>query len=314
MLMDKQIAIGAYIGGSHFICAAVNTSKGEVIPGTYFKGMINNDASSGLILTIFSTYLKKTIDAVGRDAILGVGCSTPGPFDYQNGIANFAGVPKYERLSGVNITMDFRKRLGLNESVPIRFINDAIGFALGEEWVRKGQKYTSYIAIMLDEGFGSAFLRNGIPVIKGDAVPRKGVVYNLPYKQGIADDYFSTRGILKAYKQAGGSDFNRVSSLANIAHSDRRIQQIFNDFGNNLAEFLLPIFNKFHADVCVFGGSISDNFNLFGTSFKKYLEQNGCSINVVVSGSQDISFILGASKLLVNQHWLKFAPILPDLD
>lgn len=314
MLLDKQIAIGAYIGGSHFICAAVNTIKGEIVPGTYFKGMINNDASSGLILTIFSTYLKKTIDAVGRDTILGIGCSTPGPFDYQNGIANFVGVPKYERLNGVNITMDLRKRLGLNDAIPIRFINDAIGFALGEDWARKGHKYASSIAIMLDEGFGSAFLRNGMPIIKGDTIPHKGVVYNLPYKQGIADDYFSTRGILNTYKQLGGSNFNRVASLANIAHSDRKIQQIFNDFGYNLAEFLLPIFRKFHADVCVFGGSISDHFNLFGASLRKYLVQNGQAINIEVSGSQDNSFILGASKLLVDQQWLKLAPILPDLD
>ncbi|RPH34085.1 MAG: ROK family protein [Bacteroidales bacterium] len=312
--MNKQIAIGAFISGSHFSCAAVDINKREIIPNTYFKGMVENNASAGLILMLWSAYLKKTIDVVGKENIIGIGCSIPGPFDYLNGIARFKGVPKFEELNGVNIAKDFKKRLGLEENTPIRFINDAIGFALGEDWTRKTKSFSSSIAIMLDDGFGSAFLRNGIPVIKGDTVPPKGVIYNIPYKKGVADDYFSTRGILNAYKEAGGMEFNKISSLVSIFNSDKKIPLIFNDFGYRLAEFLLPIFKNFHAETCVFGGEISDNFKLFSTSFNNYLEQNHFSINVEISGSKDNSFILGASTLLIEQYWVKLAPIIPELD
>lgn len=312
--MSKQVVIGAFIGGNRFSCAAVDVNKKEIVPNTYFKSMIMSDASAGLILMLWTNYLKKTLDVVGKDNVIGIGCSMPGPFDYFNGIARFEGVPKLNELKGMNIGKEFRKRLGLDEKIPVRFINDAIGFALGEDWVRKNSGSSNLVTIMIDDGFGSAFLRNGIPVISGNTVPSKGIVYNIPYKNGIADDYFSIRGLLNAYKGAGGLEFSKIASLVNILHSDVKIQQIFNDFGHHLAEFLLPIYKRFNADTCIFGGEVSEHFNHFSSAFNSYLEQNNYSIRVEISSSKDNSFIMGGAKLLVEQHWTKLLPIIPELD
>lgn len=312
--MSKNVAIGAFIGGNRFACAAVDVDKKEIIPNTYFKSMIMSDASAGLILMLWTNYLKKTLDVVGKENVIGIGCSMPGPFDYLNGIARFDGVPKLNELKGMNIAKEFKKRLGLDEKIPVRFINDAIGFALGEEWARKNGSSSNLITIMIDDGFGSAFLRNGVPVISGATVPPKGIVYNIHYKNGIADDYFSNRGLLNAYKAVGGLEFSKISSLVSIINTDIKIQQLFNDFGLHLAEFLLPIYRKFNAETCIFGGEVSEHFKHFGAAFNNYLEQNKYSIKIEISNSKDNSFILGGAKLIVEQHWAKLLPIVPELD
>ena len=310
--MKKNIAIGAFIGGSHIACAAIDIEKKVIIPDSYFKGLVESNSSAGLILTLWSTYLKKSISVVGKENIIGIACSMPGPFDYANGIAIFEGVPKYEGLKGMNISNEFRKRLNLDEHIKIRFINDAIGFALGENWTGRAKGFSSSIAIMIGDGFGSAFLKNGVPVIDSNTVPPKGTVYNIPFEDGIADDYFSSRGILNSYKKNGGAEFKKVNSLVNLP-GDKKVQQVFNDFGYRLAEFLMPIFKKFQAEVCVFGGKISEHFNLFGVTFKKYLAENNYSITIEISELGDHSFILGAARLLVDEHWTRLEPIISKL-
>ena len=67
-------------------------------------------------------------------------------------------------------------------------------------------KAVNSLSITLGTGFGSAFISNRIPIVDGPLVPRLGCVYHLPYRDGIADDYFSTRGLLGRYKKLTGKE------------------------------------------------------------------------------------------------------------
>ena len=66
------------------------------------------------------------------------------------------------------------------------------------------QKQKKSLSITLGTGFGSAFISDRIPIVDGPLVPKIGCVYHLPYRDGIADDYFSTRGLLGRYKKHYG--------------------------------------------------------------------------------------------------------------
>ena len=75
-------------------------------------------------------------------------------------------------------------------------MNDASSFAVGEAWAGSASKFDRSLSITLGTGFGSAFISNRIPIVDGPLVPKLGCIYHLPYRDGIADDYFSTRGLL----------------------------------------------------------------------------------------------------------------------
>ncbi len=311
--MKKNIAIGAFIGGNYIACAAVDLTTRKIIQGTSFKASVENFSSSGLILSLWTSCLKKAISIVDVANLAGIGFSIPGPFDYKNGIGKFAGVPKFEKLNGINVQNEIRRNLELPKDIEIRFINDAIGFALGEDWAGKTVKHHTCMAIMIGEGFGSAFIRNSIPIIKGETVPTKGVVYNIPYNSGIADDYFSSRGLLNAYLAKGGMKFTDVKSLFKFSENDNNAKSVINDFGRNLAAFLLPIYKKFGAEVCVMGGSVAMHFPLFESSFNAFIQTQNSTMNVKVADVDDDSFILGGASLLIEDKWIDLLPILPEL-
>ena len=313
--MEKKYAIGVHIGGNHISCAAVDLENRMIVPGSYYRGLSENNSSSGLILLLWATYIRKSIQAVGEENVIGIGFSMPGPFDYLNGIADFRGVPKYEDLTGIDISKNIENQLFLKSKVNIRYINDAIGFALGENWAGLSAGKESSVAVILGEGFGSAFIRNNMPVISGENVPPKGIVYNLSYKGKLAEETFSRRGLLNNLNDITDQKFRTIKAIANLAKIDPKIKSVFKNFGSELAEFMSPILTRFKPDICILGGEFSECFDLFSGNFKNGLsEKVPHPIEVLCTQELDYTFILGAAYLMLDQPWEKLCPILPQLD
>lgn len=311
--IKKNIAIGVHIGGKGVKCAAVDLESKEIIAGSHFESGVDKDAQARHIVTMWSMQIKKSISAINPDHLAGIGIVIPGPFDYANGIADFKGVPKYEELGGTNITEEISKRLGLKEPVPIRYINDAIGFSIGGDWGESQNSFKKVISIMIGEGFGSAFMNNGTAVISGSSVPPRGVVYNLPLEGKIAEEYFSVRGLMSRYKAMGESSLN-IRTLMASAKSKKPAQELFADMGEKLGEFLTPIVKKFGADAVVFTDEVGSELHLFEEALKKQLENNSLRPHLMVPDSNYESFILGGARLIDEKFWKSIENILPDLD
>ena len=209
--MTQRLAIGVDIGGSHISCAACNLTDKKYLPETHSENELDNHASADEIIGIWAQTIQETIQKSGMNEITGIGFAMPGPFDYARGIALFdEGVKKYENLYGLNVADTLRKKMNLPENFPVRFINDAMAFAIAEDWIGKSSGSKRSLAITLGTGFGSAFLSHHIPVVSGDEVPAFGYVYHLPVETGNADDYFSTRGLLGRYKSKTGQSLSGV--------------------------------------------------------------------------------------------------------
>ncbi|MBM3419732.1 MAG: ROK family protein, partial [Bacteroidetes bacterium] len=192
--MNQPIAIGTDIGGSHITCAAVNLLTGNILSETVTGRPVDNKEQAFRIVAEWAACVGETISKLpGGVEPAGIGFAMPGPFDYVNGIALFRGVTKYENLYGFNIADAIRSSLGFGEEFPVRFMNDATSFAMGEAWAGKSATVSRSVAITLGTGFGSAFIADKTPVVEGEQVPRLGCLYHLPFGNSIADAYFSTR-------------------------------------------------------------------------------------------------------------------------
>lgn len=309
--MDRNIAIGADIGGSHITCAAVDMNTGDVQKNTIAERAVDNKAQAAKIISVWSEAVEESMSGVPSGSIKGIGFAMPGPFDYVKGISYIKGVAKYENLYGINVGDAIGSTLGIAGTVPVRFINDASAFAVGEAWAGSAKGYSRSVSITFGTGFGSAFIADKIPVCDGPQVPRIGCVYHLPYKEGIADDYFSTRWFLGQYKILTGKDLSGVKELASGAAEGRVVDDLFNEFGENSARFLAPWLKKFDAEILVIGGNISHAYDRFGMIFETTLKDNNWNGAVALSKLKEDAALIGSAYLFNDRFWKDVQHALP---
>jgi len=309
--MTKHLAIGVDIGGSHISCAAIDLDARQYLPETFAESELDNHASANDILDIWASTINQTIQKAGAENVAGIGFAMPGPFDYANGIAWFdEGVKKYENLYGLNVADAMREKLNFPASFPVRFINDAAAFAIAEDWIGKSAGTNRSLAITLGTGFGSAFLHNHLPVVSGNEVPALGYVYHLPFENGNADDYFSTRGLLGRFEQRTGQQLSGVKELAVLSGKHQIANELFTDFGYQLGVFLKPLLENFGAEVLVIGGNISNAFSLFGPSLLSHFEKNNVHTRVEISDLKETASMIGSAVLADENYYQKLKPIL----
>jgi glucokinase len=309
--MNKNIAIGADIGGSHITTAAIDLVTGKILRETVAGRDVDNQASAASIISTWSEALLESISKTSPERVKGIGFAMPSPFDYVNGICYIKGVAKYENLYGVNIGEAISRSLGTGSDLLIRFMNDASSFAVGEAVNGRSKNVSRSLAITLGTGFGSAFVADKIPIVDGPLVPKLGCVFHLPYRDGIADDYFSTRGLVGRYKKATGKDVTGVKQLAQLFHTDSFVQELFIDFGINLGLFLVPWLKKFEAGMLVIGGNISNAYNLFGSHLEATLKEHDCSVESALSELKEDAALLGCTYLLDDGFWESVQHALP---
>jgi len=308
----KRFAIGSDIGGSHISCALVDMFEGHIMADSHTEKDIDNKADAENILNGWAEALQETISKVGADNVAGVGFAMPGPFAYDKGIAMFdASVAKFEKLYQVDVAKELALRLGLD--VPFRFMNDASAFAVGEAWLGEASKEDKSVSVTLGTGFGSAFIEDGAPVVEAEGVPPMGCVWHLPFKDGIADDYFSTRWYIARWEEVSGEKVNGVKPVADHAKTEEKAQAIFTEFGTNLGTFLGPWLKSFGADKLVIGGNVTGAYNLFGPAFEAVLKQQGVNTKIVLSGLKEDAAIIGSARMIDPEFFEKVKPVLPKM-
>jgi len=90
--MDKNIAIGTDIGGSHISCAAIDLVTGKIIKDTLSGKSVDNQAPADVIIDTWSQAISEILVKVPVEKVKGIGFAMPGPFDYVKGICYIRGV------------------------------------------------------------------------------------------------------------------------------------------------------------------------------------------------------------------------------
>ena len=229
----------------------------------------------------------------------------PGPLDYKNGISAIFGVSKFNKLMGLDIRNGLHTFLGLPDNISINFINDAFAFGIGEAWMGKGIGKERIVAITLGTGFGSAFLHNGVPIVKGKTVPQYGYIYHVPFKGEIAEEFISARWFIARYYAITGRKTSGVMQIAAEALENNDIKQLFYDFGENMAIILAPWLRKFDAEMLIIGGNISGASNLFLPSFNETIRKKKLVLKVSVSELKENAAFIGCGRLADPQFYHK---------
>ncbi len=308
----KRYAIGADIGGSHMSCALFDLFEMKIIDAHKAEMDINNKAEASEILNNWALVISKILAVVNEDDLEGIAFAMPGPFNYADGIAMFnEQVDKFEKLYGVNVGDEIKKRIRLD--VPIRFINDAVAFAVGESWVGAARDTNKNVALTLGTGFGSAFINEGLPAVKGAGVPLHGCVWHLPFSNSIADDYFSTRWFQFRWEELTGEKIKGAKCVVDKLETDKNAQKIFDEYGTNMANFIGSWLKDFSADTLILGGNISRAYSHFSSAFQQKLQEQDVAVKVAISTLKEDAAIIGCCRLLEPRYYNEIKPLLSQI-
>ncbi len=309
--MQNPLSIGVDIGGTHITCAAVEIREGRLLEETFSRITYQHDAPVEVIFQRWADALNNTISKVNASQLAGIGFAIPGPFDYRSGTSKMQH--KFKNLFGLHIPTALNPLLSTLKDLPMRFLNDATAFAVGEAWLGEGRGYERVVVVTLGTGFGSAFIENGVPVVTGEAVPKEGCLWHLPFQDGIADDYFSTRWFVSEYQKRTGVGVSGVKALMSRASTDTSAEGLFLEFGQNLAACLAAPLRNFGAEVLVVGGNIAHTLPLFEPSFREGLVRAGVPVKIRLSHLMENAALLGSARLLDDSFWDKVSERLPNL-
>ena len=261
--------LGIDVGGSHITLDLVDEKTFELLPGATVREPLDSHQPPSAVLDTFERAIRACAAKAAPGAVKGIGLAIPGPFDYPNGICRITPHQnKYEQCFGVNFRQYLSNALTdsvpPNAQIPVVFNNDAACFALGEYFRGGAKGFKRPVVVTLGTGFGASFLKDGRPQTQGDDVPPDGELWHVPYKTGIADDFFSTRWLVAEWQRLTGQTVAGGKEIAEAAlWGDANAKDIYRTFGENLAEFVAPWLAKFGADAFVIGGNIARDWDLY---------------------------------------------------
>jgi len=303
--MMNKIAIGADIGGSHITCQLYDLENESLLEGTKVRVPVDSNAPKELILDAWCKAISLAASAYDLRDLAGIGFAMPGPFDYPNGIAQFEGVQKFDSLNGVNVRSHIQHYFGLDVSYPVRFLNDASSFAIGESFRGESVKFSKFLAITLGTGFGASFIRDHLPVAGEDGASEDGYLYYKPFGDSNADNHFSTRWFQKVYKEKTGNEIHGVKELVERFDQESVIIDIFTLFGKNLGDFTGPWLKSFNAQALVIGGNISQSYPFFKSALESSFKSQHLQVSVIISGLQEDAALSGSAHLCDDHLYSK---------
>jgi glucokinase len=216
----------------------------------------------------------------------------PGPFDYEKGISLIKDQNKYNSLYQLNIKEMLADVIGL-KGTDLMFINDAACFLKGELFSGAACGASRAIGLTLGTGLGSAKSING--------EVEDANLWCSPFLDGIAEEYLSTKWFIKRYFTLTGKSVKDVRELTGI-DSQAIKEQIFNEFGRNLALFLNSFIEQEQPEVIILGGNITNAYDLFSAELNKNLHHFSDSVRQTAIG-EDACLIGAASswqKTVIN--------------
>lgn len=297
--MENEYAVGIDIGGTHITAAIIDIVNMKLVDFSLHKESFDSNLPVNEVMSIWEKAIRTSVENSKVGAIKGLAVCMPGPFDYTNGLCWIKDQSKYEHFYGLNVRYLFQGTLNLSSSFPILFENDAVCFGKGEVFKDATNLSKKVMAVTLGTGLGACFIDKGVSIVSGELVPADGEIYNMPYKEGIAEDYVSVRGLLSAYKNLTAKSLSNGLELFNLAVAeDKDAIKVFEAMGENLAEVVIPWIQKFEADSFIIGGKIANASEFFLETFNKKIKDSGLEIKVLVSTDNEVAALLGAASML----------------
>ncbi|UKJ06654.1 ROK family protein [Solitalea lacus] len=290
--MIKKFAIGVDIGGSHITSAVIDLNNGKIIESSHMRMRVNAHGTPDNIISVWSGCIANSIEQVDKTEIAGIGIAMPGPFDYEKGICFIQGQNKYDLLYGLNIKTLLAEALQLPE-YNFRFLNDAACFLKGETFSGAAAGAKTAFGITLGTGLGSAYF--------ADNSAEDADLWCSEFRDGMAEDYISTRWFVNRYEALSGRSVADVKQLSELTATDGTAQMVFDEFSQSLSDFILPILREKNPEYVVIGGNIANAWNLFIGKVQDDVQKEFPKVKITKAELSEEAALIGAASLFSEE-------------
>lgn len=248
----KQLMLCLDIGGTHISAAVIHEENNTLVSVKYVREAVDSMADRETILKHWNQGIQKALPTI--DGVLhAIYVSVPGPFDYAHGISLMDGMHKYQAILHMDVKSYLSSTYHVNQD-RIYFYNDAEAFLLGEIYYHNLAAH-AVAGLTLGTGLGSAFYE-------------KNTVRDLNYgsasfRDGIAEDYISTRGMVAHIYNTCRTNLKEVKELVDDSNFEKEKIEGFWFLIQTLKEFISTYLNPLSPDFIIIGGSIAKSHHLF---------------------------------------------------
>ena len=283
--MNNSLVLGVDIGGSHITSALVDIYTGSILRESYVRKHVDSHQQADKIIYAWSEAIKESFSLAGLE-VGKIGIAMPGPLDYELGVCWIKDQDKYEHLYGLNVKELLAEQLGIT-TADIRIMNDACCFLQGEVLGTLDNDYNTVMGFTLGTGLGSASYKDGV-VTDAD-------LWRMAFRDGIAEDYLSTRWFTNRYEELKGETVLNVKHLIDCLEKDPAVRSIFEEFGETLGAFVNECVEKYKPEAIVFGGNIAKCADLYLHITEEVLDRTGNRLPLKLAALGEEAALIGAA-------------------
>ncbi|TBW27375.1 ROK family protein [Gramella sp. KN1008] len=205
--------------------------------------------------------IKEIIEAVetlAGDDFKAIGIGVPGLVDVKKGIVyDLWNIPSWKEVF-------LKDHLEDHFGKPVKIVNDANSFSLGENKYGKGREYDNFVGVSLGTGYGTGIIINN--ELYSGVLSGAGELANIPYLDKTIEDYCSSKFFKSHYQEEGRQLFLKAQQ------DDPEALKAFNEFGAHLGESLKMILYILAPEAIILGGSISKAYVFFEAALMESLD------------------------------------------
>jgi len=290
--MAERSVIALDVGGTTIDAACVSSS-GDMVAGLPESDSPADGGKDEIVNRLAGIVDAARARAAGTD-VTACGVAMPGPFDYVAGVSRMTH--KFQGIHGVPLGELLAEKTGLATC----FINDADAFGLGVSW-RQRPDAKRLIALTIGTGLGGSFIENGDSLVADDRVPPGGEIWDLPFGDGILEDFVSARGVAAAFCRLRPGEPRSAKDIADLARlGDRAAVEAYQALGAALGSGLAGLVLRFAPEVIAVGGKVGQSLGLFGPAMRQALTAAGLPEVPVVQAAPGNMALWGAARAALS--------------
>lgn len=266
-----------------------------------FKGEITKKIFVGFLKTE-----EETINAIAEifkkyEKAIGVGVSSPGPINVEEGI--ILQPPNFDYFNNFNIKKALEEKL----NVPVFLEKDTNALALLEKNLTQKD---NFLYLLADHGLGGAFIKDGtlFKGVKGAGCEIGHVTLNVNGQKcscgnnGCACLYTSVQAIMK---KAGKSTYDEVCNSA--FNGERNSIEALEYQANFLGHALVTFVNLFEPERIILGGEMKKAVYFLKPEIERVLEKHRLSKGnkIIIEGSEVVDRASSPAQMVLENYFTK---------
>lgn len=274
--------IGVDVGGTTIVGGRIECK--DIVD--YYSADTKADEGGDTTLEVLKDVVRRLMTTDTK----AIGVGVPSVVDRSKGIVyNVQNINNWDEVH-------IKKILEAEFNIPVFVDNDANCFALGEKIYGQGVNFKNFVGITLGTGVGGGIIQNNN--LLDDANCGSGEFGELPYLDSILEEYCGSR----FFPRVGNMSAYEASQLAK--EGDYKALELYDEYGKHMSVLIKVIMLVVDPQAIIFGGSISQSFNLFEKSMYENLKdfpysKSVANIKIITSDLQNIG-VMGAGALCVG--------------